>query len=208
MEADGQQTTIDLIRHGEHALGAVICGVTDPQLTTLGWSQLENRIATLVFHGSDWDMCISSPRIRCAGFASQMARDHGIDYAENQGFAEVNFGEWEAKSYDQIHAEHPGEWRQWIDNPQQPAPHGGERYADFLGRIESAWQSLLDQHRGKRVLVFAHGGVIRAVFRAVLSLDSGSLNRFNVPHACHTRIIVYHHPDQPDLAQLERHHTF
>ena len=208
MEADTGQTQVDLVRHGEHALGHVVCGVTDPELTELGWSQLQKRIETLASHGSRWDVCLSSPRRRCAEFARHMARQHGIPYADEPGFSEVDFGQWEAMSYDQIQENHPGQWQQWISNPADPAPHGGERYGEFLHRIESSWNALVEAHRGKKIVLFAHGGVIRAVFRAVLSLDSGNLNRFNVPHACHTRIIVYHHPGKPDLCQLERHHTF
>ena len=78
MEADTGQTQVDLVRHGEHTLGHVVCGVTDPALTALGWTQLQQRIETLASHGSRWDICLRSPRRRCADFAQHMAREHGI----------------------------------------------------------------------------------------------------------------------------------
>ena len=124
------------------------------------------------------------------------------------GFAEVDFGSWEALSFDQISGRYPGQWQQWLGNPDRPAPHGGEIYGHFLDRVDRAVMDLVAAHTGKRILLFAHGGVVRAVFYSVLGLRAGSLSRFSVPHACHSRIMAYHAEEQEDWYQLDRHNTF
>ncbi len=203
-----QQTCLDLLRHGEHVMGDVICGVTDPPLSEKGRLQLQTQCDRLRSQGTHWDVCVTSPRRRCSEFATAMSAHLGITCIENQGFAEVDFGEWEALSFDQINTRYPGQWQQWVGQPEQPAPHGGEVYGDFLRRVDRAVLDLVSEFAGKRILLFAHGGVVRAVFYSVLGLRAGSLSRFSVPHACHSRIMAYHAEGQADWYQLDRHNTF
>ena len=201
------QTHLDILRHGEHKLGDVICGVTDPELSEKGWGQLQNQCNRLREEGNDWDVCITSPRKRCAQFANAIAGNLGIECIIESGFAEVDFGKWEAMTFSEINDGFPGQWQDWIGNPDAPAPHGGEKYGDFLGRVDQSVSNLISQYCGKKILLFAHGGVVRAVFYSVLGLRPGSLSRFSVPHACHSRIMAYHADGQKDWYQLDRHNT-
>ena len=201
------QTYLDILRHGEHVLGDVICGVTDPELSEKGWGQLQAQCRRLRDEGNNWDICITSPRKRCAQFAQTIARDLGIECLVDRGFAEVDFGAWEALSFAEINNGFPGQWQEWIGFPEQLAPHGGEKYGDFLDRVDQSILNLVSQYWGKRILLLAHGGVVRAIFYSVLGLRPGSLSRFSVPHACHSRIMAYHSKGHKDWYQLDRHNT-
>ena len=201
------QTHLDILRHGEHMLGDVICGVTDPELSEKGWEQLQSQCKRLSDVGNRWDICVTSPRIRCAQFAHSISQDLSIECVVDDGFAEVDFGAWEALSFNQINQGFPGQWQDWIGRPDDPAPHGGEKYGEFLERVDHSILNLVSQHRGKRILLFAHGGVVRAIFYSVLGLRPGSLSRFSVPHACHSRIMAYHDNGQKDWYQLDCHNT-
>ena len=201
-------TTLDLVRHGEHELGNVLCGVTDPRLTELGWSQLRQRSDALLEREAAWSRIHSSPRLRCADFASELGQRLGLDPAIDDHFAEVDFGEWEGLSFDQVSERFPGMWQAWIRDHDQPAPHGGESYGHFLDRVQVGLETLLADQRGERILLLAHGGVIRALLRCVLQLEPGALNRFNVPHACHVRLLAYHAPQRPDWVQLDRYDSW
>lgn len=53
----------------------------------------------------------------------------------------------------------------------------------FESRIRAAWQSLLAQHAGQRVLVITHGGVIRLLLCAALSLPRHQLLQIEVANA-------------------------
>ncbi len=200
-------TRIDILRHGEHVLGDAICGVTDPELSEEGWQQLKRQTSRLKNTDSDWNLCVSSPRRRCVSFARDFSERHRIDCIVDDDFAEVDFGEWETLSFVQILSRYPGQWNAWIGQPDQPAPHGGEVYADFLCRVHNAFTRLIETHRGKRIVLFAHGGVIRAIFHSMLDLETDALHRFNIPYACHSRIIVYHGDNQENWFQLDSHNT-
>jgi len=200
-------TRINLLRHGEHALGKAICGVKDPQLSQKGWGQLNSQIDSLAGRGHQWDICISSPRLRCAEFAHQVSQQFNIELVIKDELSELDFGEWEGLTGAQVESSFPGQWQQWIDNPDEPAPHGGEAYGLFQQRILNAWLQLILQHQGKRILLLSHSGVMRAILTNVLGLDTKGLFRFNVPHACHSQVSVYHLSGKPDWFQLDQHNS-
>jgi alpha-ribazole phosphatase len=209
---DTISTRINLLRHGEHALGQVICGVQDPELSEKGWSQLTNQMDSLL--GRDrpnqarqWDVCVSSPRIRCAAFGSHVSQQLNIELVIKDALSEIDFGEWEGLTGAQVEASYPGQWQQWLDNPDDPAPHGGEAYGLFQQRILDGWSQLISQYQGQRILLLSHSGVMRAILASVLGLDSTGLFRFNVPQACHSQVSVYHLLGKPDWFQLDQHNS-
>jgi alpha-ribazole phosphatase len=202
-------TQINLLRHGEHALGQAICGVQDPALSQKGWGQLTNQIHSLVGRDRQWDVCVSSPRIRCATFAKHVSQELNIELVIKDALAEVDFGQWEGLTGAQIEASYPGQWQQWVDNPNDAAPHGGEAYSLFQQRILQGWSQLISQYQGKRILLLSHSGVMRVILASVLGLDTKGLFRFNVPHACHSQVSVYHllESGKPDWFQLDQHNS-
>lgn len=210
-------TRVNLLRHGEHALGQAICGVKDPELSEKGWGQLTNQFDSLVGRSKpnqarqnrdgQWDICVSSPRIRCAAFASHVSKQLNIELVIKDALSEIDFGEWEGLTGTQIEASYPGQWQQWLDNPDDPAPHGGEASGLFQQRILVGWSQLISQYQGKRILLLSHSGVMRAILASVLGLDTTERFRFNVPHACHSQVSVYHLPGKPDWFQLDQHNS-
>ena len=207
MVDDNAYSQLDVIRHGEHVLGNVVCGTTDPELTRNGWQQMSDRCLKLTDAGLEWDVCLTSPRKRCAQFARSLSESMGIDCHAKDELAEVDFGRWEAMTFEEIHDRYPGQWQSWMDNPEHAAPHGGERYGDFLRRIAGALDSLFREYAGQRMVLFAHGGVIRALLFSTLQLHPAMLPRFMVPHACHSRIRAYHRRGEPDWLCLEQHNS-
>ena len=200
-------TRINLLRHGEHALGKAICGVKDPELSEKGWGQLTNQIDSLVGRGKQWDICVASPKLRCAAFARHISEQLNIEMVIKDALSELDFGEWEGLTGAQVEASFPGQWQQWIDNPDDPAPHGGEAYGLFQQRILDAWFLLVSQNQGKKILLLSHSGVMRTILTNVLGLDTKGLFRFNVPHACHSQVSVYHLSGKPDWFQLDQHNS-
>ncbi len=207
MDERPAHTQVDLLRHGEHQLGDVVCGVTDPLLTDRGAGQMQARCQDLIESGVHWDVCVSSPRNRCAIFAEQVSKRTHTELVVEPDFAEVDFGQWEGLSFPEIHSRFPGEWQFWMGNPDKPAPHCGEKYRDFLDRVQIAWERLMKSHPGKNILLISHGGVMRAIYTIVFALGPESSFHINVPHACHTRIMAYHHGRHPDWYQLDCHNS-
>ena len=178
-------TTIDLLRHGEAAPGICLGANFDAPLTERGWAQMRN---VLDWKQSPWDGVVSSPLLRCAAFAEDLAGLHGLPLIFDQRLRELGFGDWEGKSWTDLYGQEGGRLIEFQRNPGfNPAP-GGEDYRDFEARVDAAWQNLLETARGGHWLVVSHAGVLRAVLRSVLGFPEERLFSLHVPYAGLTRI--------------------
>lgn len=187
-----QTTWIDLIRHGEPEGGNVFRGRTDVALTARGQAQFECRIAR---HSATWDAILSSPLQRCRVSAEALAERLALPCALHPEWQEMDFGDWENRLVSDIYAEHGAHAQQLWQDPLSFCAPNGESVPAFQQRILDAWQSLLAQHRGQRVLVVCHGGVLRVLLQQLLAMSATAMNRFALPYASFVRLRVDHSDD-------------
>ena len=184
-------TTVDLLRHGEPAGGKKFRGALDDPLSPLGWQQMRAAVGDF----RDWQTIVSSPLIRCAAFARELAQQLDRPLEIVQGFSEIRFGVWEGRGVAEVHASDPLALAQfWRDPIAHPIPES-EPIADFDRRVGQAWATLLERHRGQHVLLVAHGGTIRMVLRRILDMPLRRLWRFEVPFAALSRVHWFHDPE-------------
>lgn len=75
---------------------------------------------------------------------------------------EMNFGEWEGKTYDDLKENNL--YRQWLADPISHCPPGGESFHAFSKRVNSGWNKMTEEvvdSTTKSCAVITHGGVIR-----------------------------------------------
>ncbi|MFO1372032.1 MAG: alpha-ribazole phosphatase family protein [Candidatus Competibacteraceae bacterium] len=177
-------TTVDLLRHGEPEGGQKFRGALDDPLSPRGWEQLR----TAVGKSCDWQAIVSSPLIRCAAFAQELAERLRRPLEIVPDFRELHFGSWEGRTSAEIDAADPlALQRFWRDPVIHPIP-GGEPIAAFDRRVSQAWDALLKRYQGQHVLLVAHGGSIRMVLRRVLDMPLRCIWRFEIPYAALSRI--------------------
>ncbi len=179
-------TTVDLIRHGEPAGGVRFRGHTDDPLSELGWAQMRAAIQK----GRQWDAVISSPLLRCAEFAAELAVGAGIPLETEARFEEIGFGDWEGRAPEELMQTDAGCLdRLWRD-PAGYTPPGGEGLAAFAARVTAGWNELLCRHAGESILVVAHGGVNRVILCHALQIPIQNMFRLDVPFAALSRVRV------------------
>lgn len=179
------QTTVDFLRHGEVAGGSYYRGKTDDPLTKRGWQQMHDAVA-----GHHWDLIISSPLQRCIDFALLLHSNSNIPLSVVTDWQEIDFGDWEGKTAEQIDSE---QLIGFYQDPVNNTPANAESLSCFLSRIEQAWDNLLDDHAGKQILVISHAGVIRSLFTPLLSLPIEKTFNLLLDHASLTRFQCFHH---------------
>ena len=148
-------STVYLIRHGRTCANEqhLYCGSTDLELTEQGIAALK-----------ELDYSICPERIYTSGMkrTEQTLRVlfGEVAHEVHPGFREVDFGDFEMKSYDQL-KELP-EYQAWItgDNMKNVPPHG-ESGEEMTCRVMAAFREICD--REEDVLVVTHGGVIAAI---------------------------------------------
>lgn len=198
-----KETIIDLLRHGEPVGGRLLRGSQDDPLTEDGWSQMHASVGD----HNPWQQIVSSPLRRCSEFAFQLSENRGVPYKEVAGFQEIGFGQWEGMSPEQIMAKYPGELEAYWRDPTQFSPPEGETLDAFIARVEGHWLSLLNEHKGRHVLLVCHGGVIRAIINKILEMPLNALWRVEVPYANISRIRVTHFDDYPATSNLVFHQS-
>ena len=191
-------TYIDLLRHGEVEGGSCYRGITNDLLSTKGWAQMQNKITSQ----SSWDVIISSPLSRCHTFAKNLSSELKLPLVTATAFQEINFGDWEGKTAAQIN---PQMLAQFYADPVNYSAPNGEHFADFQLRIVEAWQASLEKHRGKRILIISHAGVIRVILAHILGIDTQHSFRLKIAHACLSSIECFHDDEAEDFFQLVKH---
>lgn len=194
---------IDLLRHGQPEGGDRFRGTRDDPLNETGWRQMRASVEG----AAPWEVIVTSPLRRCAEFAAELADRHRLPLETEPRLAEMAFGEWEGKSFDELKASAPAALRSFFADPVHHTPPGGEPLAEFSRRVDAAWDGLAERHSGRHILVVCHGAVMRAIYRRVLKTPLEALFHIEVPYACLTRIrrqpegdrMVFHRGPEPGL---------
>jgi len=150
---------ITLIRHGETVANAasVWQGQGDASLSERG--QAQARALGKRLDPSDYDLVLSSDLVRTL----QTCELAGLEPEPDIGWREMNIGEWEGLTRDEVYAAFPGEIERMMAG-EQVKMGGGETWGAFGARIDDALRLLLARcEDGMKVLVMAHGGVIHSV---------------------------------------------
>ena len=185
-------TTIDLLRHGVCEGSGKFRGSTDSALLPEGIKQMENA---LKYHKS-WDLVVSSPLRRCREFAIRICNQRNITLQVDERWREIDFGQWEGESIQDIFTTFPEEIQRFYSQPESFVPPDGESILDMKERVVCAFNELLDSHKGKNLLVIQHGGTTRLLLAHILNMPLSCATQIEVPYACLTRIRVYHESDK------------
>ena len=204
-------THIYLLRHGETQHGVAQHGVvqgaarfhgsTNVALSEHGWTQMWAAVGNEPY----WNRIISSPLSRCADFAQALSQQHDIPLQLDVRIREIHFGIWEGKSAEEIMLDDVDALTRYWQDPTQHTPHDGESLTNFEARILSFWQEIITQYRGEKVLLIAHGGVIRLLLCHILQRPLQRILEVEVAHATIHAIRIEHTQQH---IQPQRHTAF
>jgi len=187
MQSSQTQTTrIDLLRHGEVEGGEQYRGQQDYALSPAGWTQLVGQVPVNL----PWQQIVTSPLLRCADFAEDLARKSGLLLAYEPRFCERNMGEWEGRSASELREQDNEAVEAYYRNPVSFTPPGAEPLVVFQQRVLAAWEELLLDHPQRHLLVVTHAGCIRIILAQVLNMPLQSIPRLAVPYAGLSRIEI------------------
>ncbi|MBJ9986675.1 histidine phosphatase family protein [Acinetobacter sp. S40] len=153
---------IDVLRHGETTLNHTLRGHLDDALTPTGWQQMHNTIEQ--FQSNAWQAIMASPLQRCATFAQWLANEKNLPLWIDADFKELNFGNWEGISTQQIYEESPDLLANFWQKPTLYHAPNGEKLFDFQTRIVQGLLSLIEKMYAQQfsnILLVTHGGVIK-----------------------------------------------
>jgi alpha-ribazole phosphatase len=124
----------------------------------------------------------TSPLTRALETAAPIAAAHGLEPVRDERLSELDFGELEGLSYEEIQAARPELFEAWMATPAAVRFPGGEAYADLRARVLAAVAEIRERDEGEAVAVVAHGGVVRAVLGDALGLEDAAVFRLGQAH--------------------------
>jgi alpha-ribazole phosphatase/probable phosphoglycerate mutase len=172
-------TSIFFVRHAESAEWArqVCHGTLDVPLSSGGVEQAV-RISSHL-EDSTLDAVYVSPRRRAVETAAAVAAKHGLEPVIREALAEIDFGSFEGRTFDEIAESHPSVYAEWMSRPGSMRFPDGESFSDVRARVTSEIARIRRDHEGGSVAVVTHGGVIRAVLAEIMGLNDEAIFRID-----------------------------
>lgn len=162
-----------LVRHGQTAWNREprFRGRADLPLDEIGFKQAE---ATGRYLAERWpvDAVYASPMRRAMQTAEAIAEVHGLTAQPFDGLLDIDFGEWQGHSPDEVGERYPDLLRAWLEAPHTVHIPGGENLDDVRNRIVAGLDEVVERHAGQSVALVGHTVVNRVLLCAVLGLGN------------------------------------
>lgn len=164
-------TRIVFIRHSETEWNTEnrIQGHRDVLLSETGLKQarkLNSRIKAL-----RPDFAVSSDLQRSTETARFALQGTSLAPETTPLLRERNYGAWEGFSWPEVVKKFPGESSQFLNDPVGTTPPGGEPWLEMQERVFHEVARIAQDHPGKCIALFTHGGPIKAFVLKALGMD-------------------------------------
>ncbi|HYH34411.1 MAG TPA: histidine phosphatase family protein [Nocardioides sp.] len=194
-------TTLVLVRHGvtEHTTQRRFSGgltSSDPPLADEGREQIRAVGEWLAPSAERVDAIVTSPVRRARESAAVLGEVLGREVDEEPGFAEMEFGAWDGRTFSEVAEEQGDALEAWLGS-LDVAPGGtGESFRTVQERVLGALERVLADHAGRTVVVTSHVTPIKVLVAHVLDAPLLSIFRMELVPASVT-VLTFHPEDEP-----------
>ena len=183
-------TRFILIRHGQTGWNkeARFRGRIDIDLDETGMKQAQ--AVGERFAQSELAAIYSSPLKRAMATAEPIGRHLGLQVVPLEGINDMNFGNWEGRSIDDVKEQNKELFDLWRYSPDKLSIPGGETLDDVRQRVAATVDDLVAKHENDTVLLVTHRVVCKVLLCYLLGLDNShfwqiaqdttAVNRFQV----------------------------
>ncbi|MGF1720997.1 histidine phosphatase family protein [Vibrio kyushuensis] len=158
---------IYLLRHGKTEGPAALNGITDVQVSDVVQSNIAELLSA---ERLGFKTIVTSPLSRCRDLAERItSRDSSIEFAVEPRFQEMNFGDFDGKTFDELQPQ----WNVLDSFWKDPANHSlpnAESLQGCYSRVSGAWDEVVSE-LNQDTLIICHGGTIRLILAHVLNVD-------------------------------------
>ncbi|BCS81224.1 histidine phosphatase family protein [Anaerocellum diazotrophicum] len=164
---------IYLVRHGETDWNRfnLVQGSIDTDLNSIGIEQAKKIAERL--KNEKIDIIFSSTLKRAYTTASYIKSYHPYAMFEtSEKLNEINFGEWEGLSFNELEKKYYHTYLMWKDNPDKAIFPGEGNLNVVMKRVKSFYDELL-QKDYNNIAIVTHGGIVKLsiIYLLTLPLD-------------------------------------
>lgn len=171
------------LRHGQttwNAGGNRYAGATDVPLTEVGIEQA--RQAAHLVHDLSPDAVYCSGMGRALDTARLVLDGRDIPIVQDHRLNEMNYGNWEGRTHDEILATPDNHWQEWARDPDAWRPGGhGELASEVVARVSGFLFDVLQP--GRTVLAVAHHTTGRLLIAHTLEMPLANYRRLQLDNA-------------------------
>lgn len=161
---------------------------TDPPLSEAGLRQAQATADLLVAY--EIDAVYASPLLRSRQTAEIVAAPHGLNVDQLDEIIEVDVGDWEGRSWDEIERTDCEAYRLFMEDPGSHPYLGGESFGQVQERVVPAFEQLLAQHPGAQIVLAGHNIVNRTYLAFLLGIPVARA-RVISQHNCGINVVRY-----------------
>lgn len=110
-----------------------------------------------------------SPFLRTRQTADIIARHLKTEIEIDENFRELDCGEWNGKTEDEIKEKFPEEWRGWHYDPQNNPIPRGETLFEIEARVLPRFQHIIREHKNEDIAIVTHYCVFNVVMCSLFS---------------------------------------
>jgi broad specificity phosphatase PhoE len=169
-----------LIRHAQTNwnISGRFQGVTDVPLNNVGLIQAEKIAERLSYFKID--SIYSSDLSRAFNTSKVIAKRHGIHVKTSDKLREINFGEWEGKTKEEIiNLGFESEYNEWKRNPHKVKFLVEGSLKNVQSRAVNYIKEILEENYDKRnIVIVSHGAVLKTIIIYLLELNLSFYKKF------------------------------
>lgn len=160
--------TLLFIRHAETDMAGRFCGHSDPPLNERAYGQIAELLNAL--KDEPIDAIYTSDLLRAQTTANAIGQAFGLSQIAVPGLREIDFGEWDGLSWEEIEARDSAYACKWTEAYPQLAAPGGESFVSFRSRVMAELEQLLTRLDQRCFAIVTHAGVMRVVLHELCGL--------------------------------------
>ncbi len=169
-----------IVRHAQTDWNAQkkMQGQRDNPLNEEGIRQTKELAKAL--SGTKIDKIYSSDLKRCISTAREIARDRKIEILARAGLREIDLGDMEGKTQEEMKEKHEWYENRKKDKYNSPFPNG-ESYADVEKRVAPVLKEIQQENRDSTVAIVAHECANRVIIGKLLGLEEKKVEKIIQP---------------------------
>lgn len=170
---------IFLIRHGQTDwnLEGRTQGIQDSNLTEKGIE--DTKLLAKRLREEEIHVIYSSTLNRAKKTAKIISNELNIPVKYNEDLVELNYGEWEGLTIEEIRNKYPEQLDNWFTRPHLTIFPDGEDLIKAQERVVTAFNNILNENKEKEknILIVSHSTMIRLLLLNILDMNLSSYNR-------------------------------
>ncbi len=162
-----------------------------PPLSETGVEEIEKICEFIKHRGIKNSIIYSSPAVRSKQSAEMVARVYKQDFQVIEDLHPRKCGSFNGMTFEQLYEKCPDKLEKLINSPEIATPDDAESITDFIKRVESTLNKIIEENIGNRIIIVTHKDIIKAAICLALDIPHTSLSRIYIKSGSATQISYF-----------------